>query len=76
MDADRPRGFRLRHTTWNWNGDGSFAGTFVMLVTLRIDRQGNTLSGSWVADSLHSFGVVVPELHAEGTVRSARITID
>ena len=70
------RSAKLRHTAWNWNADGSFAGTFVMLVTLRIDRQGNGLSGTWVADSLDPSGAVIPELHAEGSVRSARITVD
>jgi hypothetical protein len=70
------RTFRLRHMAWNWDADGHFVGTFAMLVTLRIDRQSNTLSGTWVADSFDPSGTLIPEAHAEGTMRGARITVD
>jgi len=70
------RTFKLRHMAWNWNPDGSFAGTFEMVVTPRIDRRGDNLAGTWAADSTDPSGNVIPELHAEGVVRSTRITAE
>jgi hypothetical protein len=70
------RTVKLRHMTWNWDVDGHFAGTFVMLVTLRVDRRGNSFAGTWSADSYDLSGTVIPELHAEGVVKGTRITVD
>lgn len=62
--------------TWNWNQDGTLAGTFVMLVTMRLDVSGNRFEGRWVADSFDLAGEPVGGAHAEGPVRGTRVTVD
>jgi hypothetical protein len=71
-----PRTFRMKHMTWNWDANGGFAGTFLMTVTLRLDRRGNSYTGTWVADSYDPDGELIPGLHAEGVARGTRIGID
>jgi hypothetical protein len=61
---------------WNWTEDGSFAGTFVMVVTVTIDRGGRTFSGMWAADSYDPDGTLIEDLHAEGVVEAARVTVE
>ena len=68
-----PRTFTLKHMTWNWDGNGGFAGTFLMTVTIRLDRRGTSYLGTWSADSYDPGGQLIPELHAEGTARGTRI---
>lgn len=70
------RTYKLRHVTFNWDGNGKPAGTFVMLMTVRIDRSGNAYTGSYTADSFDLSGNVIPELHLEGRARGTRITVD
>ena len=70
------RTYKLRHITFNWDADGKTAGTFVMLMTVRIDRGGNTYSASYTADSFDLSGNVIPELHMEGQARGTRITVE
>jgi hypothetical protein len=70
------RTITLRHITWNWNLDGSKAGTFVLLMTARVDRGGNSFSGTYVAESYDLDGNIVPELHADGVVSGTRILPD
>jgi hypothetical protein len=67
---------KLRHMTWNWDANGHLTGTFVMVVTLQVDRRGNSFRGTWSADSYDLSNNVIPELHAEGVVRATRITVD
>ena len=67
---------KLRHMTWNWDANGNLTGTFVMVVTLRVDRRGNSFRGTWAADSYDLSNNVIPELHAEGVVRATRVTVD
>jgi hypothetical protein len=71
-----PRTFKLKHMTWNWDGNGGFAGTFLMTVTLRLDRRGQRYTGEWAADSFDMGGQLIPELHAEGVARGTRIGLD
>jgi hypothetical protein len=71
-----PRTFKLRHVTWNWNLDGSPAGTFLLLTTVQVDPHGNTYSGTFESDSFDTDNNVIPEFHAEGTVTGRRITVD
>jgi len=70
------RTVKLRHMTWNWDVNGNLTGTFVMVVTLRVDRRGNSFRGTWSADSYDLSNNVIPELHAEGVVRATRVTVD
>ena len=74
--AQGARTFKLRHVTWNWNPDGSLAGTFLLLTTVHLDRSGNSYSGTFESDSFDTANQVIPELHAEGTVTGRRITVD
>ena len=67
---------KLRHMTWNWDSNGNLTGTFVMVVTLRVDRRGNSFRGTWSADSYDLSNNVIPELHAEGIVRATRVPVD
>jgi hypothetical protein len=71
-----PRTFKLKHMTWNWDANGGFAGTFLLDVTLRLDRRGNSYMGTWVADSYDPDGTIIPELHAEGIARGTRISLN
>ena len=70
------RTIKLRHMTWNWNPDGTPAGTFLLLVTATLSKDGNVYEGTFVSDSYDTAGVVIPILHAEGTVRGTRIEVD
>jgi hypothetical protein len=67
---------KLRHVTWNWNPDGSKAGRFLLLATVRVSAKGDVFSGTFVTDSFDLEGNVVPELHAEGVLQGRRITVD
>jgi hypothetical protein len=61
------RTFKLKHMSWNRNPDGSFAGTFEMEVTLRLDRRTSNYSGTWVAENFDVAGTRTPcnrRLHA------------
>jgi hypothetical protein len=76
------RRIKLHHTTWNWSSVATditdlsgFAGTFVMDVTLRLDRDRNSFSGTWSAVSFDKDGVEVPGSRFEGIVSGARITV-
>ena len=72
-----PHTYSLRHVTWNWGASGApLAGNFLLLMTVTLDPHGNTFSGNFVSDSFDTFGVVIPELHFEGTVSAERITVD
>jgi hypothetical protein len=71
-----PRTSKLKHMAWNWTEDGKLAGTFVMLVELRVDRRGTSYVGSWKADSYDLSNEVIPDLHAEGVVRGTRIGVE
>jgi hypothetical protein len=66
----------LRHMTWNWDVDGNLTGTFVMVVTIRVDRRGSSFRGTWAADSYDLSNNVIPELHAEGVVTATRVNVD
>src|SRR5262249_30641386 len=35
-----PRTVKLRHLAWNFNADGTKAGTFLLIMTVRLDRHG------------------------------------
>jgi hypothetical protein len=70
------RTYKLKHMTWNWDANGGFAGTFLLTVTLRLDRRGNSYTGTWAADSYKPDGTLIPELHAEGVARGTRITLN
>jgi hypothetical protein len=70
------RTIKLRHMAWNWNPDGTVAGTFLLLVTATLSKDGNVYEGSFLSDSYDTAGVVIPALHAEGTVRGTRIDVD
>ena len=70
------RSVQLRHVAWNWNPDGSLAGTFVLWMTTTLDVRGETFSGTFVTDSYDLDGNVIAQLHAEGIVRSTRLTVD
>jgi hypothetical protein len=69
-----PRTFKLKHMAWNWNPDNSFAGTFLMEVTIRLSRSGYT--GTWKADSFDPSGAVIPDQHFEGVARATRISLE
>jgi hypothetical protein len=71
-----PRTYKLKHMTFNWNADGTPAGTFLLEMTVTTDRRGNVYSGTYVADSFDLAGKVIPELHVAGNVRGVRITVD
>jgi hypothetical protein len=72
-----PRTYKLRHLAWNWDPSGApLAGSFLLLMTVTVDPHGNTFTGTFVTDSFDTFGTVIPDLHAEGTVSAERITVD
>jgi len=69
------RTIKLRHVTWNWNPDGTPAGTFLLLSTIKLDRDGDTYEGTFVSDSFDLNNHVIPALHAEGTLKGTRIKV-
>lgn len=74
--ATGPRTVAVKHVAWNWNADGTLAGTFELHFDVAIDPEGVSLEGSWSAKNYDREGNHLPELDAEGIVRGARITID
>jgi len=70
------RTVHLRHFTFNWNPDGTKAGTFTLTMSVAVDKGGKTYSGRYVSDSYDVDGNLIPELHGEGVVRGIRITAD
>lgn len=70
------RTIKLRHVTWNWNEDGTVAGTFLLLVTATVDKDGDNYEGKFVSHSYDTAGSIIPSLDAEGTVRGTRIDVD
>ena len=71
-----PRTIRLKHVAFNWDANGANRGTFLLIVTLRLDRDGNSLSGRYVADSFDLDGHQIPAEHVEGLVKGTRISVD
>jgi hypothetical protein len=74
--AAGPAAYKLRHMAWNWTEDGSFAGTFVMLVEVTVDPGSRTFRGTWTADSYDPDGTLIEDLHAEGIVEARRVTVE
>jgi hypothetical protein len=70
------RSLKLKHMAWNWEANGTFAGTFIMEAELRVSRDGRTFEGTWTADSYDPAGDVIPAMHAEGVTRGRRISVD
>ena len=71
-----PRTVKLTHVGWNRNADGTVAGTFWLWMTATVDRNGRSFTGTFSTDSYDVSGSVVPALHASGTVKGRRITVD
>jgi len=71
-----PRTITLRHMTWNWNPDGSKAGTFLLLVTATVSPDGQSYQGTFVSHSYDTEGKVIPAFDAEGKVSGTRINVD
>ena len=67
---------KLRHVTWNWNPDGTPAGTFLLVMSVTLEHGDKTFAGSYATDSYDLAGNVIPALHAEGIVRGQRITVE
>jgi hypothetical protein len=70
-----PRTYTLKHMTFNWDANGALAGTFILRMTVTLERSGNVFAGSYVADSFDLEGKLIPELHVEGKVGGQRITV-
>ena len=77
---------RLRHMTWNWNGDEVLGdaptGYFVLDVILRPNSGGTAYTGTWRAGSfnlgagpLGSGGPAQPGSEAEGTLEVVRVGV-
>jgi hypothetical protein len=71
-----PKTIKLRHMTFNWNADGTPAGTFLLLLTATVSQDGKGYAGTFVSDSFDLNGDPIAAYHAEGTVRGTRITVD
>ncbi len=74
--ATGPRSIKLRHVAFNWDADGKMRGTFLLLMTLRLNRNGQYYSGKYEADSFDLNGDKIPAEHFEGIVRGTRINVD
>ena len=70
------RTIKLRHVAFNWDPQGKNRGTFLLLATLRLDRDGNSYTGQYVADSFDLNGAVMPAEHVEGAVKATRINVE
>ena len=71
-----PHTYEVKHVAWNWNPDGSLAGTFLLVIRLDVEDGGTSYAGSWSADSFDTSDQLIPELHAEGIARARRITFE
>jgi hypothetical protein len=68
-----PRTYRLRHMTFNWDDQGRSTGTFLLVMTVVLDRHGRVYVGRYASDSFDLQGNVIAELHVEGLVKGVRI---
>src|SRR5262245_16361598 len=71
-----PKTIKMRHLAFNWNPDGTVAGTFLLLLTATVNQDGRSYDGTFESDSFDVDGKVIPDFHAVGTVKGTRITVD
>jgi hypothetical protein len=72
------RSVKLHHLGFNWDtsaNPATLAGLFVLDMTVTLGRGGDSFSGHYVTDSFDNDGVIIPSLHAEGTVRAQRVQV-
>lgn len=69
--------FKLKHLGWNFDMSGNLTGMFVLTATIAVDDpEGNTYTGSYVADSYDLSNNVIPEAHGEGVIKGTRVLVD
>ncbi len=71
-----PQTVKLRHVGWNFNPDGTFAGTFLLVATITLNASGKTFTGTYSADSFDLAGKAISDLHAEGNLKGTRFEVD
>lgn len=67
--------FKLKHFSWEFDADGNNIGTFVLTASATISKDGNSYTGTFVADTILPDGTLDPTQHATGTIAATRITI-
>jgi hypothetical protein len=65
------RTFRLDHLGLNFENN-QYTGLFKLTATLIVSPDGNTFTGSYIADQEDLNGNNIPELHAEGPLKAER----
>jgi hypothetical protein len=71
-----PYTFKLNHVAMSWDPTGTvFVGPANIRETIKVDRSGNSYSGTFTLDQYASDGVTVLA-HITGTVHATRITVN
>ena len=70
------RTFKLKHLGWVFDTNGTFIGRFVLRATVDVANDGDTFTGTYVADQKDLSGNIIPGLHAEGLLKAKRFKID
>jgi hypothetical protein len=70
------RTFKLRHFGWVFDANGNNTGTFVLTATCKVNRSGNSYTGTYVADILLPSGEPDPSQHVTGNMSATRLTLD
>ena len=70
------RTFKLKHVGWVFDADGNNTGTFVLTATCKVGADGNSYTGTYVADIILPSGEPDPSQHVTGTLSATRIRLD
>jgi hypothetical protein len=68
--------YKMNHIGWAYGPKDVFIGRFDLTATLVVGDHGNSFTGTFVADQEDLTGHPIPALHAEGTLKAARFTVD
>jgi hypothetical protein len=69
---------KLHHVGFNWDLTtlpGTLAGTFILDMTVTLNKTGDAYSGNYVSDSFDLDGNKIDALHAAGNISATRIIV-
>jgi hypothetical protein len=70
------RTFKLNHIGLVFDTNGKYIGLFKLSAALKVGNDGDTFTGTFVADQEDLSGKNIPDLHFEGTLKATRFKVD
>jgi|HubBroStandDraft_5_1064220.scaffolds.fasta_scaffold22430_2 hypothetical protein len=68
--------YKMKHIGWAYGPNDVYIGRFDFEATLLVGDHGNSFTGKFVADQEDLSGNPIQALHAEGTLKATRFTVD